>query len=231
MKINKMITNVNCSKGNINRIKYIVIHYVGATGGAQANCKYFKSNYRGASAHYFVGHKGEVWQCVNDKDIAWHCGSYSYKHKYCRNENAIGIELCCYKKGGKWAFYNHTVNSAIALTKELMAKYGIPASHVIRHYDVTGKCCPEPYVRNNAEWRKFKKALGSSTNAKPHIKNFKVRVTTDALNIRKSASINSPIVGCIKDRGVYTIVNKRGAWGKLKSGKGYINLGYTEVVD
>ncbi|WP_242842302.1 N-acetylmuramoyl-L-alanine amidase [Lacrimispora indolis] len=30
--------------------------------------------------------------------------------------------------------------------KELMDKYNVPAVQVIRHYDVTGKICPNPYA-------------------------------------------------------------------------------------
>ena len=160
MEINKLLTTVNFKKGNGKQNKYIVLHFVGATGGAQANCKYFQSNYRGASAHYFVGHLGEVWQCVLDTDISWHCGASTYKHAYCRNENSIGIELCCKKKSdGTWYFEDATVKSAIELTKQLMKKYNIPVANVIRHYDVTGKSCPEPYVRDNAAWNEFKKKL------------------------------------------------------------------------
>ena len=62
-KINRMISNYNYNSGNISRIKYIVIHYVGALGGAQENCSYYGGGNRGASAHYFVGFAGEIWQC------------------------------------------------------------------------------------------------------------------------------------------------------------------------
>ena len=39
-----------------------------------------------------------------------------------------------------------------------MKKYNIPADHVIRHYDVTSKICPNPYVFNAVDetWDKFK---------------------------------------------------------------------------
>lgn len=90
-KIEKLLTPYNfTNKDNAGRIKYIVIHYVGALGGAEANCKYYASKYLGASAHYFVGFNGEVWQSVEDEDIAWHCGASSYKHAECRNSNSIG---------------------------------------------------------------------------------------------------------------------------------------------
>lgn len=165
MEINKLLTTVNFKKGNGKQNKYIVIHYVGATGGALSNCKYFQSNYRGSSAHYFVGHQGEVWQCVEDKDIAWHCGASVYKHAYCRNENSISIELCCKQNiDGSWYFEDATVKTAIELTKQLMKKYNIPIGNVIRHYDVTGKTCPEPFVRDAAYWNEFKESLIEEKN-------------------------------------------------------------------
>lgn len=159
--INKLLTTVNFKKGSNKQNKYIVIHYVGAEGGAKDNCRYFEKFYRGASAHYFVGHEGEVWQCVEDKDIAWHCGATKYKHPECRNDNSIGVEMCCRKRAGNWYFEDKTVSSTVALVKELMKKYNIPIENVIRHYDVMGKICPAPYVYNNTNhtWDAFKKLL------------------------------------------------------------------------
>lgn len=167
MKINKLLTPYNYNDGQLSRIKYIVIHYVGATGGAKANCEYYASKYIGASAHYFVGFEGEIWQSVEDKNIAWHCGAKSYKHPECRNANSIGIELCVRNKGSQadtsrdWYFEDATIRAAIVLTKELMKKYQVPAECVIRHYDVTGKICPNPYVYNHTKhtWNAFKAAL------------------------------------------------------------------------
>ena len=167
MNINKYLTPYNHTAGTVGRIKYIVIHYVGALGGAEANCKYYAEANRGASAHYYVDFDGSIWQSVEDKNIAWHCGAKKYVHLECRNANSIGIELCVRNKGSQasdskdWYFEDSTVQSAIALTKDLMAKYNLPADHVIRHYDVTGKICPNPYVYNHTQhtWEAFKAAL------------------------------------------------------------------------
>lgn len=230
MEINKLLTKVNYRQGRNKLNKYIVIHYVGATGGAEANCRYFLSNYRGASAHYFVGHAGEVWQCVEDKNIAWHCGAARYKHAYCRNENSIGIELCCKKNvsNNTWYFEEETVKAAIELTKELMAKYNIPIGNVIRHYDVTGKVCPEPYVRDSAAWETFKANLIS--NPAPVASGYKVKVTADSLNVRKGAGVLHKVTTVIHKGEVYTIVDECNGWGKLKSGAGWINLKYTKKI-
>lgn len=64
---------------------------------------------------------------------------------------------------------------------------------------------------------------------------YQVRITTDALNIRKGAGTNTAKVGCITDRGIYTIVaeksvNGSSKWGKLKSGIGWIALNYTKKI-
>ena len=167
MEIHQLLTPYNYLNGDASRIKYIVIHYVGALGGAEANCKYYASQYIGASAHYFVGFSGEIWQSVEDKNIAWHCGAKTYKHPECRNSNSLGIELCVRNKGVQsdtsrdWYFEDATVREAQKLTKMLIEKYGVPKDHVIRHYDVTGKICPNPYVYNYTRhtWDAFKAAL------------------------------------------------------------------------
>lgn len=182
--VNKLLTPFNFTdKNNVGRIKYIVIHYVGALGGAQDNCKYYAGQYVGASAHYFVGFNGEIWQSVEDEDIAWHCGASSYKHAECRNSNSIGIELCVRKKNTKnlgatdkdWYFEDATVEAAAELTRYLMNLYGVPASHVIRHYDVTGKICPNPYVYNCTQhvWDEFKRKISGQQTETPQNNNEK----------------------------------------------------------
>lgn len=59
---------------------------------------------------------------------------------------------------------------------------------------------------------------------------YMVKIEASALNIRKGPGTQYDIVGCIKDRGIYTIVEEKNGWGKLKSGAGWINLDYTQRV-
>ena len=68
---------------------------------------------------------------------------------------------------------------------------------------------------------------GSKT---PSFTAYKVKVTTSALNIRSGAGTNNKIVGVIRDRGVYTIVDEKSGWGKLKSGAGWISLKYCKKI-
>ncbi len=257
--INKKISKVNFTDSNrsAGQIKYLVKHYVGATGGAEANCKYFYDTYRGASAHFFVGHNGEIWQCVEENDTAWHCGASSYKHKECRNSNSIGVELCVKKDAnGKWYYTEETKKAAIELFAYLMDKYGIDASHVLRHYDVTGKTCGEPDVRSgNKVWSTFKSAIASygkgaassgttssgssssgssSSGATTSSVPYTIQTTCDSLRIRAGAGTNYKVTGAINETAAqkkkYTIVEEKSGWGKLKSGAGWISLAYAKKV-
>lgn len=173
MNINRQyITKINFTdKNSTARIKYIVIHYFGGLATAKNLAAYWAREYVGASAHYAIGHEGEIFQIVEDDDVAWHCGAKSYKHATCRNTNSIGIEMAVKKKNTgtlnatdkDWYFTPQTVATAVELTRQLMKKYNIPAENVIRHYDVTGKICPNPYYYNLLEstWQTFKAAISA----------------------------------------------------------------------
>lgn len=78
-------------------------------------------------------------------------------------------------------------------------------------------------------------ATKTTTQTATKFSEYKVRVTADALNIRKGAGTNYAVTGTITDKGVYTIVGEAtgtGAtkWLKLKSGVGYIASDYTKKV-
>ena len=151
----------NASRGKSD-IKYIVIHYTGNNGDtAKANANYFSNTTTGTSAHYFVD-ENDIYQSVKDEDIAWHCGTNgTYYHAYCRNSNSIGIEICMLDKNGN--LRTNSINRAIELTKYLMGKYGINIGHVVRHYDVTHKSCPQPFVANSNLWTSYKNSLVVNT--------------------------------------------------------------------
>lgn len=59
---------------------------------------------------------------------------------------------------------------------------------------------------------------------------YKVKVTADALNIRAGASTVYNINGVIRDHGIYTIVEEKNGFGKLKNGQGWISLAYAKKV-
>lgn len=162
------------STRSASKIKYIVLHYTGnKTDTAKGNANYFSpsgDNTRKAGAHYFVDDT-TVYQSIPDTRTAWAVGGSKYSdckstgggtmYGTITNSNSISIEMC--SKNG--AITDATITNAVALTKQLMSKYGIPASHVYRHFDVTGKQCPgwSGWTGKNApKWTALKQKLTST---------------------------------------------------------------------
>lgn len=150
---------------NGQNIDYIVLHYVGAVSTAKNNAEYLhRDKNLGWSAHFFTD-EHDCYQSVPLSESAGHCGvDYSNgKAPFwgkCRNKNSIGIEMCCKKTAaGEWYIEPKTVDNTVELVKWLMAKYNIDIDHVVRHHDVCWKRCPEPWVRDPAQWEAFKKRL------------------------------------------------------------------------
>lgn len=168
-KLIQNFTKVNFTKGNRGR-KYIVIHYTGnKTDKATSNGNYFKSENRGASAHYFVDDTTVV-QVVSENDTAWAVGrNYGSNNLFgkCTNSNSISIEMCSTNGRISDATYQNTV----ALVKSLMKKYNIDAAHVVRHWDVCSKSCPgwTGWGANGCDasiWNQFKKDIVSANSGK-----------------------------------------------------------------
>ena len=156
---------ISCNKtnfrvGRTQPVRYIVMHYTANNGDtARNNCDYYhRVGGLWASAHYFVDEYGAM-QSVRECDTAWHCGAEAgqrYWHPECRNANSIGIEMCSRKRAdGSYYIKPETVANAAALAKDIMQRYGIDTEHVLRHYDVTGKRCPMPWVDDPAQWAAF----------------------------------------------------------------------------
>jgi N-acetylmuramoyl-L-alanine amidase CwlA len=68
----------------------------------------------------------------------------------------------------------------------------------------------------------YKEAIGAV--------NYTVKITTSALNVRKEPNANATITTTVKEGQVFTIVEEKDGWGKLKSGAGWINLSYTKKL-
>ena len=141
------------------KVKYIVVHYTAGNGDtARDNGIYFQRNEVGASAHWFVDETTAL-SSVPEQFVAWHCGDAAYVHPECRNSNSIGVELCSRRgKDGEYYFLPETMDNAVELIRGLMEKYDVPPERVIRHYDVTGKKCPAPFL-GAGQWKEFRTML------------------------------------------------------------------------
>lgn len=101
------------------------------------------------------------------------------------------------------AFGNETKNAVI----QFQNKYGLSPDGVVGKNTIS----------------KINSLVSATTNKK-------VQVTTAALNIRSGPGTGYSATGVIRDKGIYTIVEQQGDWGKLKSGAGWICLNYTKNV-
>lgn len=230
---------------NTSVIKYIVIHYTANDGDTdEANGKYFRSNVVKASAHYFVD-SNSVTQSVPDNYIAWSVGGSKYSDcnktfggKYygkCTNTNSISIELCDDIENGTIYPSANTIANAVILAKKLMKKYSVPASHVIRHFDVNGKRCPAYWCGSIAKNKKWKTEFHNKLSATiTTSSDYTVKVTAKSLNVRAGAGTNYKVNAVVKKGEVFTVIEEKNngntKWGKLKSGVGWISLTYTTKI-
>ena len=171
----------NYRAGRTQPVRYIVMHYTANNGDtAKNNCDYYhRVGGLQASAHYFCDEHGAM-QSVRECDTAWHCGARAYWHPECRNANSIGIEMCSRKRAdGSYYIKPETVANAAALAREIMQRYGIDTDHVLRHYDVTGKRCPMPWVDDPAQWTAFLAMLTPEENTDEEDENMVKYKTID----------------------------------------------------
>ena len=156
------MTNVNYTPRGTNP-SWIVIHNTSnATDKppiAYNNTQYFKNEYRGASATYFIDSGNTIWQCVSERNTAWHCGEAPSQNG-CYNSNSVGIEVCEQENG---KFSNAEIANLQWLVSSLMERYNIPASRVVRHHDVTGKQCPW-YYSDDSKWAELKSQILGDDN-------------------------------------------------------------------
>lgn len=178
--IQQHLTTVNKGAKGKNTPQWLVVHFLGATGQAWDNAKYFESTYRGASAHYFID-KGNIVQVVEDDRPAWHVGDgsrsgvgkYNGYHRYgATNNNSLGFELCLdtstHSSVWHMDFHVETLKRAEWLIKQKQKQYNIPNERVIRHFDASGKLCPGNWQYNNwAKWWAFKDRLAGIKASTP----------------------------------------------------------------
>ena len=216
----KQCNERNYRKGRAFAINWICLHFTSGIGDtAQNNADYFaREGGLNASAHYFVDTE-RIVQSVKDGDTAWHCGRERGGSYYndCRNANSIGVEMCSVIRNGVYVIPEATMKRAAKLTRELMAKYHVPVSRVCRHYDVTRKNCPEPWIRNPQLWEKFKTMLTE--------KEVEDMTEAQTRNIAKQEIANAE-----KAKKVYDTVDAVPAWGKATVQK-LVNKGFLQGDD
>lgn len=218
MRIKQTIANAyNWLKGVFKK-RYIVIHYsAGSIDSDENNGAYFSRERTGTSANVFVD-DDSVTISVPLESTAYHCGvDYSNgKAPFwgkCTNKNSIGIEMCGIANDKFLDMRNKTIKNTVTFTKKIIKKYGIKVKNVIRHYDICGKNCPAPFVKEPLAWDCFKLNLRGT-----------LKVRTMAAGVKLRRKINGEPVGQLKNKKVVEIKRVYYEDGKLwgKNVQGYI---------
>lgn len=157
-----------------NGIDGIVMHYTANNGGTARNHKNYFNNLKGnyASAQLFIDDI-EALCIIPLNEVAYHANEISkynadgsrYRPLYSKIGNAnystIGVEMCLDKNGN---ITEKTFQNTVKAVKELIVKYpNITRDKIWRHYDVTGKNCPAPWVAKPSELERFKDAVFGKT--------------------------------------------------------------------
>ena len=216
--------------------QFIVVHYLGVDGQnpdlycqGPGDCGY--------GGHFNIFWDGSIYEAADpERATVWHCGGDRQGYDpgsgtffgICTNFNSIGIE-CSVHNDGTWFFTTETQESLVWLVSYLMDKYGIPIDHVIRHWDVTGKHCPAPYVENtgyktNWTWDQFKQKLADYRSGKGDedrviaeiMKNARMKdgtnkYVTKYVNVDSGSSLNVRLAPAVN-------AEKHSYWPKLSRG-------------
>ena len=171
-------------RNSCERIEWIVVHYTGmiaTQGDPDTAADAIARSNREASTHYLVG--DHVVQLLPVKYAAYHVGAKDDgKLIPCYNGNSIGVYLCECKMDfssdniscNDWYFTPQTLANGAHLIAYLAQEFGIPTDHIVRHYDVTHKRCPRPFVgtdinaytgqSHESAWREFVRTIDALRN-------------------------------------------------------------------
>lgn len=124
-------------------IDLVVIHK--AEGSAYSAAATFANPKRRGSAHYSVG-PGIVYQMVDEKKTAWHCGNYTW------NQRSVGIE------NGGYSARADTTDAHYRLLAQLTAnicerhKIPVDRSHIVAHGEVPDPNNPKKFGGAQHHW-------------------------------------------------------------------------------
>ncbi|MDR7001545.1 N-acetylmuramoyl-L-alanine amidase [Neobacillus niacini] len=194
---------------------------------------------RYASAHIFVDRDSatldiplnEVAYHANEKPckVAKLAATASYYKNGGANLTTIGVEMCV-EKGG--AIHADTIARTVDVVADLCRQFKLdPKTDIYRHFDITGKLCPAPWVSDASKFADFKKRVDAVVNApKPAVKESVkakperqlLEVLVDSLHTYGSPNWNDKSGPIVNKGDVFTILRSLTVGGakmyQLKSG-------------
>lgn len=224
----------NCN-ARTEKITKITIHHMAAVTTAMRCAESFYNPARQGSANYCIDDNNII--CVIPEEYRSWCSSSRWN-----DQKAITIEIANSTGAPDWKISDAAYKNLINLCIDLCKRYDIIPNFTgdkngtfTYHYMFAATECPGPYIKKltNKIIEDVKNGLNASPASPEPIKpeepdnNYLVKITCDDLHIRTGPGTKYKVAGHITDKGVYTIVETSGNWGRLKSGVGWICLKYT----
>ncbi len=135
------MTRPHYQSGRPGPIRALVIHATAGRGPGDLNwLRQGGDERRPVSCHYYIDKAGRISQLVRDEDTAWHAGvsRWTIDGRTLNNLNpvSIGIELENLNTG-RDPYPAAQVAAVVALSRELVRRYNLPRTQVVRHLDIS----------------------------------------------------------------------------------------------
>lgn len=219
-------------------IDTITIHCVVGQCTAKQGCDYFATTVMGCSANYVVGCDGSIGLSVEEKDRSWCSSNPDNDHR------AVTIEVAS-DTTHPYAVTEAAYEALIKLVADICIRNNInelkwkadnsligqiDKQNMTVHRWFANKSCPGDYLyaRHSDIAERVNKMIStnnaetSNNTSYPDVP-FKVQVLITNLNYSSEPSMGGAVKG-VTGKGVFTITEVSGEWGKLKSGAGWIYL-------
>lgn len=209
----------NAQEYAIRQLRGIVVHGTDqirlAEGSAQAVRQYFNSSAMFVSAHY-VADAQQIIQCIPDNEVAYHVGANQYRPDGERvrgsstlspNYFLIGIEMCTQDAADWDKIYQNTVD----LAARLLRKYRFTITDLYRHYDITGKGCPQALLPAS-DWTKFRTDVVKAMSEIPKSRIAQGRVIADEAPVRTGPGYETPALSKMYRGDLCDIVDASAGW-------------------
>ena len=122
----------------------LILHYTGMSSAAAALDRLCDPAAE-VSAHWLIEEDGAVWRLVPEERRAWHAGASYWDGESGLNAGSIGIELV--NPGHEFGyrpFPEPQMAALVALARDIVRRWRIPAPRVLGHSDVAPRRKQDP---------------------------------------------------------------------------------------